>query len=183
MDHLFSDVYSKCFLRETLPTSLGGFLHICTPLPCPVFLTMCPCPRVYTAWHDIVAVLLDPSHHPPRHTKQLNMLRMQLNATTVPLSIEDGVQQICDPDRTRYLSELINGSYVHRNHIQKLLHQAEDKLAIEQTMYMTEAILDHFPPGGLETESIQDLVTLFVHSASSTFGPDSHNSFSESGSQ
>ena len=183
MDHLIDDVYSTCSLQETIPTSLGEFLHVYTPLPCPVFLTMCPCHHVYSVWHEIVAVLLDPIHHPDRHTKQLQMLRMQLDATTVPMSIEDGVQPICDPDRTRYLYELIDGSYIHRYHLQKLLRRTEDKVAIEQTTYMTEAILDNFPPGGLETESIQDLMTLFVHSSSSTFGSTSHNSFSESGSQ
>jgi hypothetical protein len=183
---LVARVYSVCFLLETLPVSLSGFIHICTPLPCPMFLTTCPSHRVYTVWYDTVAILLDPKQHPSRHTRQLHLLRLQLDATVVPLSVEDGVQPICDPDRTRFLSELIDGTYIHRQHLQHLLRHAEDTVAIEQTTYMTEAILDQFPPGGLETESIQDLVTLYLYSSvvstssSSPLNSSTHNSLSES---
>ena len=162
MERLYSDVWSTSARRDRLPDSLSEFLHACTPLPCPVFLTTCPPSSVYTAWHDIVEVLLDPRRHPARHGAHLTRLRHQLDATEVPAALEPGVHPICDPDRTRYLFELLDGTFVNRLHLQALLRRERDPVAIAQTTYLTDMILAQFPPTGLATTSVQALLAQVV---------------------
>ena len=149
---------------EHIPDSLDAFVHTCTPLPCTSFLTECSHEPTRVAWYNTLTIVLDPRQHAERHTHQLAALTDQLQSTmhTVELLPPDGVYPICDPDRTRYMTELITGIHVYRTHVEHLIQIELDTTAAEQTKYMMEDILAGFPPNGLKAVSTSELVAMFV---------------------
>ena len=159
MDRLCLQVVSSCTHTDRLSMSLDAFLHRHSLLPCTSFIREYP--HLQVTWSTIVRTILEQKDHKDSHRQQLQMLIQQLDEKHNSLPL-DGVQPICDPDRTRYLQELLNGTDVNRVHIETLLQREEDVVMADQTTYMKEAILAHFPPGGLETDSAAELVNLFV---------------------
>ena len=146
-------------LIDRLPPSLDAFLHRYSLLPCTLFIREYP--HLQLTWSTIVRTLLECPDHKDKHRQQLQVWIKQLEDELPSLSL-DGVQPICDPDRTRYLQELLNGTDVNREHMETLLQREKDVMTADQTTYMKETILAHFPPGGLETTSAAELVKLFV---------------------
>ena len=161
MDRLCIQVVASCVHTDRLPLSLDSFLHQHSLLPCTSFLREYP--HLHRTWYTIVRTLLERMDHKASHRQQLKALRKQLEEipSPVPLSA-DGVQPICDPDRTRYLQELLDGTYVNRVHIETLLEREDDVLVVDQTTYMKEAILSHFPLNGLDTDSAAELVAMYI---------------------
>ena len=159
MERLCLQVVYSCASIDRLPMSLDVFLHRHSLLPCTSFIREYP--HLHVTWSTIVRTILERTDHKDCHRQQLQMWIQRLDDKQNALPL-DGVQSICDPDRTRYLQELLNGTYVNRDHIETLLQREEDLMVADQTTYMKEAILAHFPPGGLETDSAAELVNLFV---------------------
>jgi hypothetical protein len=163
------------------PTAaLDAFLQQWTLLPCTLFLHTCPQASVRAAWRTAVRAALDkdPTHH---------HLRRVLDATVFQAVSPEGVHSICDPDRSLRFYERCNGTDVYRRHIETLIRQEPDPMAADQTTYMKEQILAHFPLRGLETASVADLVSLFVNGPRKTqlasrSASLSHNSSSSSSS-
>jgi hypothetical protein len=75
-----------------------------------------------------------------------------------------GIHAICDPTRTQYLTELLDGSNVHRAHIQELLELEPPggSNAASHLDVLTDAILARFPADGLRTTSATALTDLFL---------------------
>jgi hypothetical protein len=133
--------------------ALDNFIHVSTRLPCTLFLREGGHDEtVQATWYAAVRKALD-----------LRGLRfLEVERGSVQLLPTWGVQPICDPDRTRYLYELHDGTDRHRVHIESLLRLEEDPLVVEQAGYLKEMILTSFPPKGLLTTSTSDLVSLFL---------------------
>lgn len=165
MQALLASTISVCASIECLPDSLDVFVHTCTPLPCALFLTECPHEPTRVEWYTTLMVVLDPDVHADRHRQKLQSLRQQLETTmhtSVVLLSTNGVHPICDPERTRYMQELVSGAHVYRTHIENLIRQEVDSRAAEQTRYMLEDLLATFPPNGLQAVSTSELIAMFL---------------------
>jgi len=145
--------------------SLDVFVRMYTSLPGTLFLQECTNDSDRMAWYGAMSTALGETRNSIQ-APVLRRLRRQLEdcmSSSRELSLPvEGVQPICDPDRTRTMYELIRGTYVFRTHIDALIEKAGDTLAAEQARYMKEEILLTFPPGGLDTECIDELMTLFM---------------------
>jgi hypothetical protein len=148
-------------------SSLDDFVHTYTLLPCTFFLRECTEETIRLEWYNTLHIALDTrqhnSHLSPGLLRDLQrQLTDSLQSVSSSHSVSDGVQPICNPDRTRHMYELYHGTHVHRTHIEALLQIEQDPLAREQTSYLKETILATFPPDGLQTTCTTDLVTLFL---------------------
>lgn len=148
--------------KDLGPTSsLDRFIHTFTQLPCSLFLVEGPSISLQDTWVDAVQSRVRSLSHYP------DVLLRQLWEVCHPESRSDaeppaGIQAICAPARTRYLYELHNGCYGRRTHIEKLIRLESSSLASTQLVLLTTAILQQFPPDGLQTNSATELTDLFL---------------------
>jgi hypothetical protein len=164
MDQMCREVVLSCVYTDRLPVSLDLFIHQHSLLPCSSLIREYP--HLHGTWYTIVRTLLEQTDHKDSHRQQLHALRQQLeDPLPSPLPVDD-VQPICDPDRTRYLQEFLDGTDVNRVHIETLLEREDDVIVVDQTTYMKEAILAQFPLGGLDTDSAVELVSMYIQQSS-----------------
>jgi hypothetical protein len=140
------------------PPNIDTYIHEYTRLPCTSFLRECTDTAIQGRWRIIVQEgLVDNQSHPHRD----RLLRQLEHAQTDRLPI-DGVQPICDPERTAYMYEIYEGTQSRREHLEKLLRLEPIGNARRQLMLLQSAILESFPTGGMQTSSAVELTDLFL---------------------
>lgn len=144
-------------LQDNIPVQLNEFIHMYTPLPCTLSIRD---PHTRTVWRRVLSRILESSKYPEQMHVVLAHLKRQMWTEEHAVVDDDCVVPICDPIRLKQMYEMDNETYGNRLHYLKLMSKLVKHDEYIQATMMMEGILDVFPTGGRNTETMADLIQL-----------------------